>query len=1032
MQVSEQLRAPDSVAEIAPEESSPAVEQSIPSAAQVPGFLQEVFGNGLVQDSLANPGGAQGLQGLIAGEMTSALGGVEGGMGRMASNTHMNEVLRGANADTPESDEASDSRAEAVVGLVEGMAADLGLSSTPTIHAGDHEARSRTESAGGEGLMRDGSIFLHPRVDARNTEGRRVLAHELVHVAQRQLPGSADPAAAEVEAEQIGQRAASGGAVDAVAVPLGSDAEAGYHYVGATSVDSIAHMQRLVAGDDRPAIEAALRALRAVAADRATDDETERVQFQTADDSYDLNLVPSDTETLIRSFEQRAASFGESSTEPESSCTEGSSQEASSCVDPSLSPEPAPTSTPDSAPATHVGSTNADSVGILQGLLDGTDSHAIYAADHALRGAVRARQDAAETDRIRFTSSQEPGQGESYDVTLVRSETDRLLLSFQQRVTTLSEEEESNAGTERTVSAPWHDFAVGFNRSFASILHVFGLPEGGPGDEHQERRRGVAGQRSGVDLHIPRLRQLFTEDQRHLLMGYFGTGIIPSRLFNGDEVGGATAQQRLLMSSSLLSNGSYQRGSVVQGVHARMCFHWAHITHHYAGVTPATGPLTAGVMGSSDHNGEVVLGSGRSESVHGDHRTPAADLPDTETPGGTGPIPEGSAHARRAASGLRTHRSDSMPWDGVMGLRPGDWIYYYNANGSGGGGHTVIFSRWAGEAQETDGVHYREAIVFSQRDTSRGGAEHNTWLGDRLAQAGGHSIHPVTRASRVAEDAHPARTPEEAFPHITGRRHVAASAANERYLRRYPRVDRERLRDWLRDENRGLIDRLGRRLADGQRGVLLETNGRDDLDALVHLNQRLHNLLTNTDINDAATRAADETVSERHREASGRADEQRREVNERVAGFNAQLSPLQAQLSVKNTRLAEIDHRPEISRLSHRIGRIWRRLRGLRRSPERTALVDERRALMAERETHEVARDAVRVEVRTLDREIRALGRQVRRIEVRRDRVERQLADIDASMPYGSVHPSTRGQDRSRTTGRLRDLDPRPPWSTLE
>ncbi len=82
------------------------------------------------------------------------------------------------------------------------LAARLGVD--PEIRA-DDEARERTEARGARGLATESAIYLHPkRIAPGTSEGRRVLIHELVHVAQaRKQSGGravADRAAAEAEA----------------------------------------------------------------------------------------------------------------------------------------------------------------------------------------------------------------------------------------------------------------------------------------------------------------------------------------------------------------------------------------------------------------------------------------------------------------------------------------------------------------------------------------------------------------------------------------------------------------------------------------------------------------------------------------------------------------------------------------------------------------------------------------------------------------------------------------------------------------
>ncbi|MEL6349336.1 MAG: hypothetical protein AAFV53_39910, partial [Myxococcota bacterium] len=585
-------------------------------------------------------------------------------------------------------------------------------------------------------------------------------------------------------------------------------------------------------------------------------------------------------------------------------------------------------------------------------------------------------------------------------------------------------------GPERCSDPTMDEFTQRFNTEFASILHVFGMGDQAMGALPEGRRRVEPGSQSGDGLTAAHLEALFTREQRDALIHFMYTRRIPERLFNVDDIGGATAQQRILISAHILANGEYSPGSFVQGVHARMCFHWVHITHHYAGATPGQGPLAENVMGNFDHEGNVVLGSGSTESQRGE-RVYAEDLPDTETPGGVGPIPEGSGQerlaererARRAEdpeARRAVHRRTSLPFSDVLALRPGDWVWYYNANGSGGGVHSAIFSRWGGRVEGSpESGQYRRGIFFSQRGVSDGGQEHAAWLGDRYMRVDNHGVYPVTSISRVSPDAHPATTPEALLPHFNRRRQAGITRGNEQLLRRLERrygrpIDLERLRDWIREENEQLIVSLeggaeggGRsRLTDGQGALLRQTNGLDALDSLVHLNQRLHAIVDNAALledNEDATYEG--RLNDRHEQASEDAEREQGEAQDELNEIDELLAPIYRALAEQNGRLAEIDLRPTIRDMRRRIGRIWRRMGDLPRGEARDQLRDERRELQQRVAALETAQRQHRPEIRGIEAEIRRLEQSARPHERRRRRVTRRMAQIERALPYGLVHP---------------------------
>lgn len=77
----------------------------------------------------------------------------------------------------------------------------------------DELAASRLASAGVRGMQEGDAVFVHPDVFAADTtEGKYLLAHEMIHAAQRRLPSHPDLGYAEAEAEatSLGRAYASG------------------------------------------------------------------------------------------------------------------------------------------------------------------------------------------------------------------------------------------------------------------------------------------------------------------------------------------------------------------------------------------------------------------------------------------------------------------------------------------------------------------------------------------------------------------------------------------------------------------------------------------------------------------------------------------------------------------------------------------------------------------------------------------------------------------------------------------------------
>lgn len=592
-------------------------------------------------------------------------------------------------------------------------------------------------------------------------------------------------------------------------------------------------------------------------------------------------------------------------------------------------------------------------------------------------------------------------------------------------------------------------FANTFNTEFRSVLHAFTQESSAPS---ASGRDGA----SGPPVSDVVLRALFTSGQRAKLARFCRDHTIPERLFNGDDTGSATAQQRILMSGHILAVGRYRPGSEEQVVHARMCNHWSRLVHHYAGVARAGG---AGSEGNLDHDGNAVLGGARLDpaGTYNGRRTYADQLPDEEQAGGVGP-----RHGSHANANGRTFRQQAYPIARFSEIQPGDWIYYYTAVQTQGGNHSVIFSRWTSETQSENGVHFRHAVCFSQRnnrDPNQGGDEHTVLLGDQFAQVRRQQVHPIVYVRRVEPEAGPATNEDELLPDRANRR---VDTDNEEVIRgverRHPgqHVDREQLFDQIRRRNTALIAGLDtRRTEPGQRAMLSRAN--DDpaapLQTLIRLNERLRELDTAI-VGHREAQAVHGARVDAERAAEGPAleaqidelDGELRETDEELGPIEAAIDRLDAaneQLAA--TRRRAIDElrtvRAELPERRQAVSRLARRLRG---HPEREA---ELRPQLVEQQAL-VAR--LRQRIATLQTDLgiaqrerglvrRARGPEVRarnRLRWRRSAQQEARDDVSDNLPAQTAQPGGsdvfRGVGRStRVTGRLTNLSPPPDWNAV-
>lgn len=265
---------------------------------------------------------------------------------------------------------------------------------------------------------------------------------------------------------------------------------------------------------------------------------------------------------------------------------------------------------------------HARSVPHLMRILDEGDVNSIRAALQGLRRGDSSRSETDETTRVVFATL---GQ-DTYNLTITSNEIDEFIRLYERY---LSHQEQ--AGQATRVS---DEFVTDFNDHFRSIRHIFRprpgsiSPTGSSPEEASEtgeQDSSVEATSANRELSAQEIAGYFTQGQITLLSQYLASNIIPERLFNGDETNLLDAGQRIVISAHILANGEYDSGFRLQRVHARMCFHWAHIVYHYAGVTPPGGGLTVGTMGTTDPTGQIVLGGGSVEDQGSGAVSPAPD-----------------------------------------------------------------------------------------------------------------------------------------------------------------------------------------------------------------------------------------------------------------------------------------------------------------------------------------------------------------------------------------------------------------------
>lgn len=314
-------------------------------------------------------------------------------------------------------------------------------------------------------------------------------------------------------------------------------------------------------------------------------------------------------------------------------------------------------------------------------------------------------------------------------------------------------ERDQQAGAEaEATAAAWAPFTAAFNTEFAEILSELGA--GAEGFTSQQ------------------LQAMFTERQRELMQQYLAPAhTIPEGLFNGTERGGATAQQRILMSSHMLVHGNYEHrddgGSHEPEsgrVHAGSCGHWARLVLDYAGAAADHGaglPNVGPDQGYLRNEEDTTEGGLDASANHGGSTPGSAPEGYTDPAAPEGLTPEQTAAWERRNSDREALAGATIPRARLDGLQAGDWIYIFNDQGRGDrssrGQHSVIFIRWTETPRERDGYYYGRAMTQDQLSPSEGGATHEINLGDRFRETPRPRIFPVTRVTRPTADTGPAR-----------------------------------------------------------------------------------------------------------------------------------------------------------------------------------------------------------------------------------------------------------------------------------
>ena len=160
-----------------------------------------------LESSNSQPAGAH--LNAQAAKPAPGLSAIDNALDRLDQSQNALDSLSGA---TPM---AQEQRAQLTMLLLSKLTQGLGVGNIPL--RTDASAQQRLSQVGTKGLMEQGQVLLDPeQFDPSTEEGRRLLAHELVHVAQERLPTPSDAGAgarAELEASVLSRNFAASGAI---------------------------------------------------------------------------------------------------------------------------------------------------------------------------------------------------------------------------------------------------------------------------------------------------------------------------------------------------------------------------------------------------------------------------------------------------------------------------------------------------------------------------------------------------------------------------------------------------------------------------------------------------------------------------------------------------------------------------------------------------------------------------------------------------------------------------------------------------
>lgn len=226
-------------------------------------------------------------------------------------------------------------------------------------------------------------------------------------------------------------------------------------------------------------------------------------------------------------------------------------------------------------------------------------------------------------------------------------------------------------------------FAAEFNREFAPLLDSF---DGG--------------------LTSASAARAFAPEQIEALWFFFKTKLIPDGLFTAMDNGGLTVPQRVLLSSHILTFGQFPKDGQVRKTKADFCYHWVQQVWNYAGINEATGG-NAGARGVVGPTEEISFGGGK-QLYADEHGNPLGQRPED---------PSLKHYAKSAGLADQTTRRGSLGLDQLQTMiQPGDWLWVYNANGSAGGGHSVVFASWLDGSAAASSPQFQPAPALKGTD----------------------------------------------------------------------------------------------------------------------------------------------------------------------------------------------------------------------------------------------------------------------------------------------------------------------------